>query len=323
VPKSKEMSNIELRISNVEGFHLGQEPGKGEGMREEATDWLIGANGIVAGRPGGSWKRLGDYRYSVNGILREADGSLTVGASNGLWQVPVDRSEMWVQLADETLTEVMALSHSLVGTVAGFPYGVAVSRIDEAGNPRWRSLTEHLRVNARFTNTILTDPDDPTRWIVGTEGGVIIGQGNGESWEESDLNDSPVRALIHTGDSFLAGTDLKGLMQSRDGCRWESVDGVDEATFAVAVAGDRIIAGSEHGVVVRASEGSRIRTGPRALVRCLGVDPNDPDIWVAGTDPGGLWFTVDAGQTWQNTGVVSRVRTIVVPEGGGRESGNL
>ena len=285
-------------------------------MREETTDWLIGANGIWRGKPGGNWELLGHYRYTVNQILREEEGSLTIAAGNGLWRVPADRSQMWIQLHDETLTEVMAVSHTPVGIVAGSPYGVAISRQDEAGNSRWRSLTEHLRVNARFTNTILTDPNDPTRWLVGTEGGVIIGRENGESWEESRLNDTPVRALLHTGEMFFAGTDLKGLMQSRDGCVWEPVTGMDKATFAVSVAGEKIITGSEHGIVVRAPDGSQRRTGPRALVRCLGVDPTNSDVWVAGTDPGGLWFTSDAGETWQNTGVVTRVRNIIVPEGG-------
>ena len=110
--------------------------GRLTGMKEKTTDWLIAANGIYAGVPGGQWGLLGDYRFSVNQILRESDGSLTVATSNGLWQVPGDRSAMWIQLHDETLTEVMAIAHSPAGALAGSPYGVAISAEDESGLPR-------------------------------------------------------------------------------------------------------------------------------------------------------------------------------------------
>jgi hypothetical protein len=284
-------------------------------MKETESDWLVAVNGILVGKPGGSWARMGNYRFTINQILRETDGSLIAATGNGLWRVPVDRGAMWVQLNDETLIEVMAIAHSSSGILAGSPYGVAVSRKDEAGNPRWRSLTEHLRVNARFTNAILVDPNDQSRWLVATEGGVIIGEENGASWVESGLNDTPVRALIHAGDRFLAGTDREGLMQSSDGKTWERVGDRRTGVFAVDVVGDTIVAGSEEGVLVIERDGSHERVGPRALVRCLRADPKEKDIWLAGMDPRGLWSTHDAGKTWRNIGGASRVRDIVVPEG--------
>jgi photosystem II stability/assembly factor-like uncharacterized protein len=285
-------------------------------MREASDDWLIAANGIYRGKPGERWTLLGGYRFTVNQILREPDGSLTVAAANGLWQVPEDRSAMWVQLHDETLTEAMAIAHSPVGVIAGSPYGVAVSAEDDQGIPRWRSLTEHLRVNARFTNTILKDPNDDSRWIVGTEGGVIVGQSNGANWVETSLNDTPVRNIIYTRGRFLAATDLKGVVQSADGLNWEPLGDVTSAVYAIAEAGDSLLVGSEDGMLVMENDGAFRRIGPRTLTRSLGVDANDPEVWCAGTDPGGLWMTYDAGASWKNTGVVPRVRDIVVPEGG-------
>jgi photosystem II stability/assembly factor-like uncharacterized protein len=285
-------------------------------MREASADWLIGANGIYRGKPGEIWTLLGEYRFTVNQILREPDGSLTVAAANGLWRVPEDRSAMWVQLHDETLTEAMAIAHSPVGTIAGSPYGVAVSAEEDQGIPRWRSLTEHLRVNARFTNVILTDPKDDSRWIVGTEGGIIVGKSNGANWAETSLNDTPVRSIIYGRGRFLAATDLKGVVQSDDGLNWEPLGDVISAVYAIAEAGDSLLVGSEDGMLVMENDGAFHRTGPRTLTRCLGVDANDPRVWCAGTDPGGLWMTRDAGVSWRNTGVVSRVRDIVFPEGG-------
>jgi hypothetical protein len=81
-------------------------------MREASDDWLIAANGIYRGKPGDTWTLLGDYRFTVNQILREPDGSLTVAAANGLWQVPEDRSAMWVQLHDETSASVYGAQHA-------------------------------------------------------------------------------------------------------------------------------------------------------------------------------------------------------------------
>ncbi len=285
-------------------------------MSEEEKQWLIGANGILAGSPDGSWERLGNYRYTVNQVLRDTGSTLTVATGNGLWRVPVDRSGTWVQLHDETLTEVATIVRSPVGIVAGSPYGVAVCRDDDARNPRWQSLTEHLRVNARFTNTILIDPADPTRWLVGTEGGLIIGQDNGSVWSESELNESPVRSVIHAKGRFWAASDKHGLLRSVDGCQWESVEGVPGPAFTVACQGDWLVVGTMRGVVVCEPNGPAKRLGANILVRCLGIDPANPDMWVAGADPGGLWVTYDAGKTWKNTGVVTRVRTVVAPEGG-------
>ena len=281
-------------------------------MREDESDWLVAGNGIHRGQPGGEWTLLGAYRYTVNQMVRQGD-MLVAGCGNGLWEVPADRTEPWVQQHDETLTEVMAVAETPVGIAAGSPYGVAISRVDHLGSPRWRSLTEHLRVNARFTNAILVDPTDASRWVVGTEGGVIVGEANGTQLTESSLNDSAVRSVIHTGSQYVAGSDRHGVHLSEDGLAWQPVDGVSGPVFCVASSGDRLIAGTDRGLVV-IQGGHVTHTGPTVLVRCLGVDPDDPDTWLAGADPGGIWVTSDAGVSWQNYPTPQRVRHILAPE---------
>ena len=279
-----------------------------------AAGWMMAANGILAGEPGRAWVPMGDYRYTINDILRQRDGALVVASGNGLWRVPEDRDGMWVQMHDETLTEVSVVIQTEAGLVAGSPYGVAVSREDEAGVPRWTSLTEHLRVNARFTNAIVVDSQDSGRRLVGTEGGVIVGRENGKVWEETLLNDTPVRSIVRRAGGWLAGSDSRGLLASDDGIAWTEA-GVEGAVFCVTIAGDRVVMGTDRGLVVQSEAGHR-RVGPRALIRCLAVDPEDEDVWVAGADPGGLWWSTDAGASWQNTSVAQRIRRIVVPEGG-------
>ena len=65
-------------------------------MTEAENGWLIGVNGVLAGKPGTEWEQVSDYRYSVNQILCEDDGSLVVGTAHGLWSVPADRNARWV-----------------------------------------------------------------------------------------------------------------------------------------------------------------------------------------------------------------------------------
>jgi hypothetical protein len=294
----------------------GSYTGGGDGLAEAEKDWLIGANGVYRGQPGGTWSHVGQYRYVVNQVVVTGEGTLVAACGNGLWEVPRNPDGMWIQLHDETLTEVQTIAETSVGIAAGSPYGVAISERDDVGDLRWGSLTEHLRVNARYTNTILLDPQDPSRWIVGTEGGVIIGEDNGAEWSESDLCDSPVRSVIHSDGSYWAASDMHGLMRSADGLGWSTVPDVDGPAFSVVASGGSLVVGTQDGVLVRQADGSVERRGPSILVRCLAIDPGDPDVWVAGADPGGLWISRDAGMSWKNTGFVTRVRTIVAPSGG-------
>ena len=108
-------------------------------MKDQDNEWLIGVNGILAGEPGSKWAQICDYRYPINRLLREDDEVLMAGTTQGLWRVPADRSAQWVQLHDETLTEVLCLAHSSEGILAGSPYGVAVSWQDGEGHMRWRT----------------------------------------------------------------------------------------------------------------------------------------------------------------------------------------
>ena len=97
-----------------------------------------------------------------------------------------DRADRWKQLNDETLTEVMAIASipGIPGVVAGSPYGIATGRVDALGAVRWTHHSDALRVNERFTNAILVHPGDPSTWLIGTEGGVLIADGNGAVLEK-------------------------------------------------------------------------------------------------------------------------------------------
>jgi hypothetical protein len=275
-----------------------------------AADWLVGDVGVWVGRPGAEWRRHGAYPFAVQGIHRCAD-KLLVGTGHGLWEAPMDPAGRWVQLHDETLTEVLDVTCNEVGApVAAGTYGVSVATADELGLPRWRSVTESFSPDQRYTNVLrLASPD---LWLAGTEAGVLVSTDGGEQWQVTGLSGSPVRCIERLDECWWAGTDDRGLWSSHDGHAWTPVASPSMAVFSVAAARNALLLGAYDGIYRRDAAGTWERSGPRALIRCLVVDG---DTWTAGADPGGLWFSRDAGASWRRTGPFQRVAVICGPEG--------
>ena len=217
----------------------------------------------------------------------------------------------WVQLHDETLTEVLDVTCNEVGApVAAGTYGVSVATADELGLPRWRSVTESFSPDQRYTNVLrLASPD---LWLAGTEAGVLVSTDGGEQWQVTGLSGSPVRCIERLDECWWAGTDDRGLWSSHDGHAWTPVASPSMAVFSVAAARNALLLGAYDGIYRRDAAGTWERSGPRALIRCLVVDG---DTWTAGADPGGLWFSRDAGASWRRTGPFQRVAVICGPEG--------
>jgi hypothetical protein len=253
----------------------------------------------------------------VTSLLRK-EGKTFAGVGSGLWEVGLE-GEMWTQLHDETLTEVLAIDAvpGDPGVVAASAYGVATGARDHLGAVRWTFWSDGLRVEERFSNAILAAGSD--RWLVGTEAGVLVAEEGGKKWTHTGLAGTPVRGLCRALDSFWAGTDERGIWRSEDGLSWEPAGrGLDrETVFALAESGERIVAGSLEGVVVGDGRGAWQRVGPRMLMAAVAVHPVAREVWLAGGDPGGLWFTEDAGMKWQQAaGLPASVESLLSPEAG-------
>ncbi|MBI2506424.1 MAG: hypothetical protein HYW07_24675 [Candidatus Latescibacteria bacterium] len=287
-------------------------------MSNWMRSWLVAADGLYLGQPGGSWQRLGSADFGLSSALREP-GRLVAGAcvGSGLWEWRAG-GDRWVQLHDETLTEVLALARvpGDPGVIAGSPYGLALGRRDELGAVRWHSCSDGLRVNERFTNTVLVDPSVPGRWLVGTEAGVLLAEESGKRWTHTSLTGTPVRALLHALGTFWAGTDERGIWRSDEGRRWNRVGrGMEEETiFALAQSHGRILAGSRRGVMAGDGAVPWERLGPPMLAAAVAAHPARPECWLAGASPGGLWGTEDSGATWRQLGTFNHVRALLAPE---------
>lgn len=214
-----------------------------------------------------------------------------------------------MQCHDETLTEVLSIERDNQGQpIASGSYGVSVSHIDDNGVSRWHSLTDDRSPDERYTNVLRLVSHDT--WLAGTEAGVLRTEDRGATWHRSDLTGSAVRCIERLAGVWWAGSDNRGLHRSEDGIRWTPLDCPSSSVYSIAAAGDQLLVGGFDGVFCRDASGAWRRTGPRALCRDLAVHNG---IWAAAADPGGLWVSLDAGESWRRQGHFQRVTVIDAP----------
>ena len=278
--------------------------------------WLVGSGGVHRSSDGAAWERIGAYQYPAKAVLRQPD-RIVVGGMWGLWEVRPAKSR-WTQLHDETLTEILALAPTSgdPGVVAASPYGISWGERDGLGATRWTSRSDSLSINERFSNTLLADPASAGRWLVGTEAGVLAFSEESDHWERTSLTGTPCRALIHAFDCFWAGTDDLGVWRSPDGLAWSRAGTRLDTSgvFGLCPAGcDRLLAGTHEGVCVGDGRGAWHRVGPRTLMAAVASHPQQPDLWLAGARPGGLWRSEDAGVSWLQSSGFDSVRAILPP----------
>lgn len=281
-----------------------------------ADSWLLGGDGLHRSSDGTDWETVGGQGYPVNDLIRQPR-RLVCATLWGLWEIDGDRPR-WVQLHDETLTEVLAIAPAAgdPGVVAVSAYGLAFGRRGEGGVTRWRSRSDGLSPNERFSNAVLAQPDAPGHWLVGTENGVLIYSEADGVWHRTDLTGRPCRALLQAFDSLWAGTDEGGIWRSVDGTSWQRAGTcLDSATvFSLSATADRILAGALQGICVGDGDSAWRQLGPSLLVSAIAAHPDAYGPWLAGATPGGLWRSDDAGDHWHQVGGFDTVRAIVPPE---------
>ena len=276
------------------------------------ADWLVGANGIYRGGDDGSWSRIGKFDFHVNAIAWTQKG-LFAGVNCGVWEINETRGD-WLQLHDETVTEVLSVAFrdDETGIIVGSPYGVATGAKDGLGAYRWTGHSDCMRVNERFTNAILAFQEEDGAYLVGTEAGVLLVHNKLNRWERTNLCAGPSRALRFAHGYYWAGTDNSGVWKSLDGLRWDRAGyGIDDETiFDVQSTADGLVCATAAGFVEGDGTGAWRRSGPGIRAACIGVHPELRGHWLGGAYPGGLWLTEDRGATWVQCGSFVKVRAI-------------
>lgn len=288
------------------------------------SSWLVGtALGLYSGVVDGGWHPAGRFEFKVTCILREGGKrEAVVGTEAGLWEAPGAGAD-WLQLHDEVLTLVQDLCPvpGDPGVLAATAYGVHHATRDGLGALRWRSCAPQLegppQLDDCFSTAILADPDDPTRWYVGTEAGLLIAEGTGRAWRRTDIQGTAVRALARAGGRLWAGTDTRGLLVSADGDRWkpvgEGLAGIPVFDIAHTDDGD-VLVGTEEGVMVGDGASRWHRVGPPIRAAAVAAASSGAQLWLAGGSPGGLWYSEDRGSNWkQAAGLPHTVEALAAP----------
>lgn len=280
-------------------------------------NWLLGTGrGIYESLNGRHWTQMSEYDYRITALAFNDQG-IVAACGSGLWQVLPEQTT-WVQLHDETLTEVMGIAclGGEEGLVAASAYGVATGYRTGDGVMRWRWHSDGLPVNARFTNAIKIDT--PQRWLIGTEAGVLVTEDGGEVWQWTSLVGVAVRAL-YLGQGFWWACADNGIWKSDDGVLWvRAGNGLDDVVvFDAAVLDDVVVLGTENGVWRGDGRGGWEKVGLHGQVRAVDVHQKEKNMWVAGCVPGGAWVTDDAGESWEYLPDLPGSLEVVVAPGGG------
>jgi hypothetical protein len=280
-------------------------------------NWLLGTGrGIYQSLDGWNWTRMAEYDYGITALAFGSQGILAACGS-GLWQV-LPHDAMWVQMHDETLTEVMDIAcvDGGKGLVAASAYGVATGSRTEDGVMRWRWHSDDLPVDARFTNAIVVDT--PERWLIGTEAGVLVTEDGGDVWQWTSLVGVAVRGLYFGQGCWWACAD-NGFWKSDLGVSWERAGKglADVVVFDAAVMEDSVVLGTEDGVWCGDGVGGWQKAGLHGQVRAIDVHKKETNLWVAGCVPGGAWVTDNAGESWAYLPDLPGSVDVVVAPGGG------
>lgn len=281
-----------------------------------ARCWLLGADGLHRSLDGTDWEEIARSGYPVQDLVREP-GRVLCATLWGLWEVTSPTSP-WIQLHDETLTEVMSIAPHPAhpGVAAVSVYGLSFGQLGKHGATRWQSHAEGLTLNERFSNALLALPGTEGQWLVGTEQGVLIYDETADYWQRTELTRYPCRALLHAHGRLWAGTDGGGVWRSTDGGSWQRAGTTldEESIFALGATTDHILAGTLRGICVGDGASRWQRSGPALLVSAVAAHPNGEGPWLAGATPGGLWRSDDAGARWHQVGDFHTVRVIMPPE---------
>jgi len=278
--------------------------------------WLLGANGLHQSTDGITWAEIGKSGYPVQDLIREPH-RVICATLWGLWEIATPTSQ-WIQLHDETLTEVMSIAprpgHPGVAAVSA--YGLSFGQASEYGATQWQSHTEGLTLNERFSNALLALPSAENQWLVGTEKGVLIYDESTHRWQQTELIGYPCRSLLYAHDSLWAGTDGNGIWKSDNGTHWKRAGTTlhDESIFSLGATPHHILAGTLRGICFGDATSRWQRSGPALLISAIAAHPNQADVWLAGATPGGLWRSDNAGTRWHQVGNFDTVKAILPPK---------
>lgn len=257
---------------------------------------------------------------AINDIARSPGGNLYAVTASGLAIVSQNGGNTWGFTATEISEPILTIVTDTADANVAFAgtAGGGVYKTTDAGTS-WQLSSNGLAIPYVFA--LQAAPSNSQRLYAGTVGQVYVSNDSGQTWSGSGSGLPsgivPNLAVSRTDpDVVFASVRDAGVFKSSDGgATWNpanvaepfrgnlplAISAVDSDTLFVGTDLEGIYRSDDSGSTFSASS-----SGMSLFVRTVAIDPSNPSVLYAGTFGGGVFKTVDGGESWQNVGLTDR-----------------
>ena len=263
----------------------------------------------------GSWQSFGPRVVCSGLTLLPGNPSIMfVPASDGVMRSP-DAGKTWRQVTGWDVGDVRSIVFDRVNPSLAYAATQWGPIRSTDGGENWQSVPQGLA--KPYCQTIVADPRQSGRVLLGTEDGIYVSTNAAQSWSRVDSPATTILRIVRSeadAQLLLAGTLAHGAWVSRNnGATWTAVD-PDSAKanlYAAALnptdAAMMAVGGWGMGVRVSADGGAtwadRSAGLPVKNVLVLAFDPDTKGRLWAATFEEGSFYSDDLGRSWKNGGL--------------------
>jgi photosystem II stability/assembly factor-like uncharacterized protein len=245
---------------------------------------------------GDNWTKIQDV--GITGYLQQGSFLFAIGSNSGVFR-STNNGDNWTSI-NNGLSGVsggyciVASDNTLFIGTAG---GQGIYRSSDYGST-WTASGNGLTTN-KFVNTLL---NTGTTLFAGTNVGLYRSTDNGEYWAEVSvgLQNKTIHHIISSGPNLFAATEQGVHISTNNGDTWTQVinglDPIKLQSVALLASGNTIFAGTAGGIFATTNNGTNW-TNKNFLVTTWAFGAFGSIIF-AGTAGGGVFRTIDFGQSW-------------------------
>lgn len=274
-------------------------------------------SGLYARGADSQWTHFGPRALGVTGIAMQPDSAgkvILIGCADGVVR-SADGGQTWRKTTGWEVADVRGLAYEPLNPSAVYAATCWGPLRSTDGGATWELAQTGLP--KLYCQTIVTDPRQRDRVLLGTEEGIYLSPDAAKTWVRTKSPAACVLRIVRSEADpqiLLAGTLSHGAWLSRDnGDSWTATDSASPTANLYAAAIDSAnvthFALGGWGVGVRVSaDGGKTWTDRSAglPVKNIFVLSFDPDVqgrlW-ASTFEEGTFFSDDLGATWHDGGL--------------------